>query len=69
MRMPQHPHTVFETYVRCKLSTMYADTECCMRVGMRLQYIAAKLTGLSSFQKHRKPRRYASGPNFASEIC
>ena len=29
---------------------------------------AAKLTGLSSFQKHLKPRRYTSGPNFANEI-
>ena len=30
---------------------------------------AAELTGLSSFQKPRKPPRYATGPSFASEIC
>ena len=39
--------------------------DCCVQPGMRLQYIA----GLSSFQKPRKPPRYAIGPCFASEMC
>ena len=30
---------------------------------------AAELTGLNSFQKPRKPPRYAIGPSFASEVC
>ena len=28
-----------KTCIRRKLSTMYANTECCLRPGMRLQYI------------------------------
>ena len=30
---------------------------------------AAELMALNSFQKLRKPPRYATGPSFASEIC
>ena len=65
MSMPQWPHAVFETYVCCKLCTMYMESDSCMWLGMRLQYIAC----LSIFQKPRKPPRYATGSSFASEIC
>ena len=57
--------------VRRKLSPMYADTECCVQLGMRLQYIACCWTDRpsSQFQKPRKSHRYTTGLNFASEIC
>ena len=42
---------------------MYVETECCEDYSTLR---AAELTGLSSFQKPRKPPRYV---NFASEIC
>ena len=44
-------------------------TLACGREGDYSVLRAAELTGLSSFQKPRKPPRYATGPNFASEIC
>ena len=62
---------------QCSKRAFVANLAQCMQIlsvacGWEWDYStlrAAKLTGLSSFQKHRKPHRYASGPNFASEIC
>ena len=53
------------------LHNVRAKTECCVRLGMQVQYIAraAELTGLSSFHKPRKPPRYAIRSSFASEMC
>ena len=49
MSMPQQLHAAFETCIRCKLCTMYVETDSCVRPGMRLQRIAAELMGLIFF--------------------
>ena len=70
MSMPQWLHAAFETYVRRRLAQcMRKLTVACGREWDYSTLHAAELTGLSSFQKPWKPPRYATGPNFASEIC
>ena len=71
MSMPQWPtHAAFKACVWHELAqcTRKLSVAC----GREWDYStlrAAELTGLSSFQKPRKPPRYATGPSFASEIC
>ena len=83
MSMPQQPHAAFEACVCHKLCTMYAESDSCVRQGMRLQFIlrAAELTGLSSFidnipyhwSKFCKWKVYVlssvgGGPNFSEGV-
>ena len=71
MSMPQQPHAAFETCVHRKLCAMYAETECCVWLGMRLQYIACCWTDRPKLfpETLETPSTYTTGPNFASEIC